>query len=119
MAATPSTSLPADGSQGSRYCEPGTFPSVLVVNSADGTRNMERKCMPAADCKSAWWNGSSNEENCMKVGSKTDTASYTCTYCCAGDFCNGIDVLNSGGNTKGRGGCPVDLDLAVRWESSR
>jgi type II secretory pathway pseudopilin PulG len=116
VAASPSTGLPADGSQGSRYCEPGTFPSVVLVNNKDGTRTMERKCMPAAECKVAWWNDTSNEDSCMNIGSKTLTSDLKCTYCCAGDFCNGIDVLNSGGNTKGRGGCPVDLDFALRWQ---
>jgi prepilin-type N-terminal cleavage/methylation domain-containing protein len=102
---------------GAVTCAAGSFPSLKLVNNVDGTRTYERSCMSAAQCKADWWNQTSASELCRNYNpGKSETANFQCTWCCAGDNCNGFD-LNPDGNRPDANDsvCGVNPALLVRW----
>ena len=99
-------------------CPAGSFPSLRVVNNADATRTVERSCMSAAQCKSDWWLKSANDESCQKFDpAKAITQSFECTYCCAGDNCNGFDLEADGIKADTSSSvCGVNPALLLHWD---
>lgn len=104
------------GPAGALTCRAGSFPYLKLVNdAASGTRTFERGCMSAAACQADWWQQSSQTEACTRFEpGKTYTQDFSCTYCCAGDNCNGFD-LNPDGNSANAGACPVNPSQLLRW----
>jgi Tfp pilus assembly major pilin PilA len=102
---------------GAVTCAAGSFPSLKLVNNANGTRTYERSCMSAAQCQVDWWNQTSASELCQKFDpGYSQTADFQCTWCCAGDNCNGFD-LNADGNRPDTNAsvCGVNPALLVHW----
>jgi Tfp pilus assembly major pilin PilA len=102
---------------GAVTCPAGSFPSVKLVNAADGTRTIERSCMTAAQCKSDFWEQTSQLEVCTQYNpGRSNTAAFECTYCCAGDNCNAFDLEPDGSKSNGyASACFVNPSLFLRW----
>ena len=65
---------------GAITCAAGSFPSLKLVNNADGTRTYERSCMSAAQCQVDWWHQTSASEPCQKYDpGVTQTDAFQCT----------------------------------------
>lgn len=103
---------------GAATCPAGSFPSVKLLNRVDGTRDIERLCMPAEQCKVDYWRQSTQLEDCTTFDpSRSNTKPFQCTYCCAGDNCNGFDLDASGNKGDAYSpACPVNPALLVHWD---
>ncbi|MEJ6008127.1 hypothetical protein WG899_21460 [Paucibacter sp. AS339] len=103
---------------GAVTCPAGSFPAVKLVNRADGTRDVERLCMPAEQCKVDYWRQSTQLDDCTTFDpSRSNTKPFQCTYCCAGDNCNGFDLDASGNKGDAYSpACPVNPALFVHWD---
>ena len=102
---------------GAVTCPAGSFPSVKLVNAADGTRTIERSCMSAAQCKSDYYDQTTQLDVCTQYNpGRSNTAAFECTYCCAGDNCNAFDLEPDGSKPNGySSACFVNPALFLRF----
>ncbi|XP_061170019.1 mucin-2-like [Saccostrea echinata] len=61
----------------------------ILVNNRDGSRTLDRKCATKDECKTKWWDQTSDRQECSGYDPTSYTAQYfTCTFCCSSSQCN-------------------------------
>ncbi|XP_062572719.1 mucin-2-like [Saccostrea cucullata] len=61
----------------------------ILVNNRDGSRTLDRKCATKDECKTKWWDQTSDRQECSGYDPSSYTAQYfTCTFCCSSSQCN-------------------------------
>lgn len=71
-------------------CEAGQYFCMNdLVNHKDGSRTLDRRCVTEKECRTQWWDDTSNRQECANYDPNRYVAeSFSCSFCCTGSLCN-------------------------------
>ncbi|XP_061186849.1 uncharacterized protein LOC133194969 [Saccostrea echinata] len=69
-------------------CGSGTYCMTDVVQRADGSVAIYKRCVDELTCRNEWLAQTSDQDRCLKYAEGALPGQYTCHFCCTTDGCN-------------------------------